>query len=296
MKLITGANGFIGSNLSADVKLSRSDCDLTDYDSVMRSLKKYSPTTVIHTAAKHGSAIEMLKNHSHYIENNIISDLNIIKACRETGVENLLMLSTITSFDPNHSSPFTENSIHGEVNENIFGYAYSKKICVGLCKAYQLDYNLNYKSIYLGNTYGPYGKFHQDGTVIHNLIYRFYKAIQENTDVHLYGNGKVFRNYLYVNDLNYILDKIILNKEIKDPIIVSSNKSISILNIVDIIKENLDFKNNVIFDSSKVIGEQVKVVDNSKLKKIIGDFNFTDLQTGIEKTINWYRNNIKSYN
>jgi GDP-L-fucose synthase len=293
MKLLTGGNGFIGSNISSDVKLSRFDCDLTDYNSVIQSFKKYSPTTVIHTASKHGSAVEMLKNHSQYIENNIISDLNIIKACRETGVENLLMLSTITSFDPNHPSPFTEKSIHGEVNENIFGYAYSKKICVGLCKAYQLDYDLNYKSIYLGNTYGPYGKFHQDGTVIHNLIYRFYKAIQENTDVHLYGNGKVFRNYLYVEDLNQILDEIIFNKDIKDPIIVSSDKSISILDIVDAIMENLDFKNNVIFDSNKVIGEQVKIVDNTKLKSIIGDFTFTDLRMGIKKTIDWYKNTIK---
>jgi GDP-L-fucose synthase len=295
MKLVTGGNGFVGSNLSADVKLCRSDCDLTNYNSVVELFKRYSPTTVIHTAAKHGSAVEMLKNHSHYIENNLISDLNVIKACRESGVENLLMLSTITSFDPDHSSPFTESSIYGEVNENIFGYAYSKKICVGLCKAYQLDYDLNYKSVYLGNTYGPYGKFHQDGTVIHNLIYRFHKAIQENTDVHLYGNGKVFRNYLYAEDLNYILDKIVFNKDVKDPIIVSSDKSISILDIVNIIKENLDFKNNVIFDSNKVIGDQVKIVDNTKLKKIIGNFTFTSLESGIEKTINWYKNNIKTH-
>jgi len=125
------------------------------------------------------------------------------------------------------------------------------------------------------------------------LIYRFYKAIQENTDVHLYGNGKVFRNYLYVEDLNQILDEIIFNKDIKDPIIVSSDKSISILDIVDAIMENLDFKNNVIFDSNKVIGEQVKIVDNTKLKSIIGDFTFTDLRMGIKKTIDWYKNTIK---
>lgn len=247
MKLVTGGNGFIGSNITADARVCRSECDLTDYRSVVQTLEKYSPTTVIHAAAKHGSAVEMLKDHTQYIENNVLSDMNIIKACREVGVENLLMLSTITSFDPNHPSPFTEESIYGEVNEKIFGYAYSKKICVGLCKAYQLDYGLNYKSIYLGNTYGPHGKFHQDGTVIHNLIYRFHKAIKENTDVHLYGNGKVFRNYLYVEDLNAIINLILPNKEVKDPIIVSSAKQISIIDIVEVIKECLDFKNEVVF-------------------------------------------------
>jgi len=291
MKLVTGASGFIGSNLSADIKIGRKDCDLTDYASVVEMLNKYSPETVVHAAAKHGSATEMIKDHTQYIENNVVSDMNIIKACREVGIKNLLMLSTITSFDPQCPSPFTEEAINGKVNEQIFGYAYSKKICVGLCKAYQLDYGLNYKAIFLGNTYGPYGKFHEHGTVVHNLIYRFCKAIKENADVHLYGNGKVFRNYLYIDDLNAILDLIVPNQDVKDPIIVSSEKQISIIDIVEVIKDCLDFENEVVFDSSTMVGDQVKVVDNTKLKEVIGDFKFTSLKEGIAKTIDWYQKN-----
>lgn len=289
MKLVTGGNGFIGSNITGDIKLTRKDCDLTDYESVLESLKKYKPETVIHTAAKHGSAIEMLRGHTEYIENNILCDINIIKGCKEIGVKNLLMLSTITSFGSHHQSPLTEESIYGEVNESIFGYAYSKKICAGLCKSYQLDYGLNYKSIYLGNTYGPHGKFNENGTVVHNLIYKFCKAIEENQNVRLYGNGKVFRNYLYVEDLDKILKLIIENKDIKDPLIVSPNVVVSIIDIVNIIKEKLNFKNEVIFDSSIQIGSNVKVVDNKKLIDSIGHFEFTDINTGIEKTINYYK-------
>lgn len=288
MKLITGKNGFIGSNLIADVKIGRDECDFTDYSSILQVFKKYSADTVIHTAAKHGSAIEMLKNHTEYVENNILTDINVIKACKESGVENLLMLSTITSFDPKHPSPFTEESINGEVNEKIFGYAYSKKLCAGLCKAYQLDYGLNYKAIFLGNTYGPFGKFHDNATVIHNLIYKFVKAKKENSDVNLFGDGKTIRNYTYVEDLNTIFDKVIVDKTIKNPIIVSNSVQSSILDIVDIIKSHLNFNNNIKFDNTTIVGEQIKVVDTRRLSKIIGEFYFTDLKTGIEKTIDWY--------
>jgi len=291
MKLITGGNGFIGSNITADVKICREECDLIDYSSVLKTLQRYSPKTVIHTAAKHGSAIEMLKDHTQYVENNVLSDMNIIKACKESGVENLLMLSTITSFDPKHPSPFNEESIYGEVNEKIFGYAYSKKLCVGLCKAYQLDYGLNYKSIFLGNTYGPFGKFHDNGTVIHNLIYKFVNAKKENTDVNLFGDGKAIRNYTYVKDLNTIFDRIIENKDVKDPVIVSNNVQSSIIDIVDIIKSYLNFNNKINFDTNSVIGDQVKVVNTCNLSKIIGDFEFTNLKTGIEKTIDWHLKN-----
>ena len=126
MKLLTGAEGFIGKNLGADFKITRKDCDLTSYESVFKTLKKYNPETIIHCAAKHGSAKEMLSNHTEYIQNNILSDLNIIKASKESGVKNLLMLSSITSFDQDSESPFDEKSFNGSVNEKIFGYAYSK--------------------------------------------------------------------------------------------------------------------------------------------------------------------------
>lgn len=288
MKLVTGKNGFIGRNVSADIKIGRDDCDLKDYTSTLNIFKKYSPDTVIHTAAKHGSAIEMIRGHSNYLEDNILIDMNVIKACKESGVKNLLMLSTITTFDPNHPSPFTETSIYGEVNEKIFGYAYSKKACIGLCKAYQLDYNLNYKSVFLGNTYGPYGKFHKNGTVIHNLIYKFVKAKKENTNVELFGDGKDIRNFTYVKDLNFIFDRIISNVKLKEPIIVSNSEQSSILNIVEIIQSYLNFNNKVIFDNSYSIGERIKVVNTSKLKDTIGNYKFTNLKLGIEKTLEWY--------
>lgn len=293
MKLLTGSEGFIASNLEADLKLTRNDCDLTNYESVLNILNDYLPDTVIHCAAKHGSALEMMNNHSEYINNNILSDLNIIKACKETGVRNLLMLSTITSFDPSTPSPFTEQSINGNINEKIFGYAFSKKICVGLCKAYQMDYGLNYKSTFLGNTYGPFGLFNDNATVIHNLIYKFVKAKKEGKDVNLYGDGKAIRNYIYVKDLNPIFNKIINDESIKEPLIVSSEFSCSILELVEIIKQNLSFQGKVFFDSNVSHGEQIKIVDIKKLKDFLGDFNFTTIETGIRETIKWY---LKKYN
>ena len=96
---------------------------------------------------------------------------------------------------------------------------------------------------------------------------------------------------MYVRDLNFILDKIIYNSNIKEPLIVSSDSVSSIIDIVEIIKESLDFKNKVIFDEGTTIGEQIKIVNTSKLESVIGNYNFTDLKTGIQETINWYVNN-----
>ena len=88
--------------------------------------------------------------------------------------------------------------------------------------------------------------------------------------------------------MNFIFDKILFNQEIKEPIIVSSPFQNSILDIVEIIQSHINFENKVIFDKSNNIGEQVKVVNTHKLNEVIGDFSFTDLKTGIQKTIDWY--------
>ena len=289
--LITGANGFVGKNLKGDFFVDFGDADLTNYSETVKMLERFNPNIVIHCAARHGSATELTKKHVDYIENNITSDLNIIKACRQTGVESLLMLSTITSFPPTSPSPFKEEYFDGSVNEKFFGYAYSKKVCIGLCKAYQIDFGLNYKCVFLGNVYGPHNRFDDNSTVVSNLIYKFTKAKDINGDVNLFGDGKDVRNYIYVEDLNYIFPKIIKNKNIKNPIIVSSAQENSIIDIIDIITKEINFKGKVIFNQNISIGDKVKVSDISKLKEVVGDYKFTLLEDGIKKTIDWYLKN-----
>lgn len=288
-KLITGSEGFIGKNINGEIRISRNICDLTRYDDVLNLLKHHQPDTVIHCAAKHGSALEMNKNHSKYLEENILIDLNIIKACKESNVRNLMMLASITSFPENCSYPLKEEDFYfGKISDRFFGYAYSKSIVPNLCKAYQLDYNLNYKSIFLGNVYGPHSKFNLNSTVIPNLIYRFVEAKKNNTDVYVYGDGTDKRNFIYVQDLNYLLDLIIINEKIKDPLIVSSDQICSIREIIDIIKDKIQFKNNVTFDVQQNIGIKDKTCDISLLKQNIGNYKFTDVTTGINNTIDWY--------
>ena len=291
--LITGGNGFIGSNLKGDYKISRNDCDLTDYNKTHSIFKNYSPNTVIHTAAKHGSSIKMRSNFSEYLNNNIMTDINVIKICNDLDVENLLMMSTISSFRKDTKYPMTEEYFEGDVNESFFGYNYSKKICVGLCKSYQLDYNKNYKSVFLGNVYGPNNKFNDNATVISNLIYKFVEANKKNTDVKLFGNGNNTRNFIYVDDLNYIFEKIILDKNIKTPIIISSPYETKIKDLVEIIVDEINFKGKVIYDTSINIGDDIKTTNIEKLTSVIEDFKFTNIETGLKKTIISYINNLK---
>ena len=64
--------------------------------------------------------------------------------------------------------------------------------------------------------------------------------------------------------------------------------------MVDLIVENLNFKGNVVFDTEKPEGQFRKPSDNSKLKSYLPDFEFTPIEEGIEKTVNWFVENYEN--
>tara|TARA_R100000234_G_scaffold99824_1_gene68515 strand:- start:386 stop:670 length:285 start_codon:yes stop_codon:yes gene_type:complete len=78
-----------------------------------------------------------------------------------------------------------------------------------------------------------------------------------------------------------------------EPVILSPMKETSIKELVDIIVNKFNFKGKVVFDRDKPDGQYRKLSDNSKLLSYLPDFEFTPLEKGIEKTINWMVDNYE---
>ena len=294
--LVTGGTGFIGRNLQADYKASRADADLRDYQQVIHLLKDHKPTTVIHAAAQHSNFLDMGKKHTSFLQTNIKIDLNIIEACRAEGIENLLMISSITSFPAECELPYKEDSFfNGDVSLSHYGYAYSKKVCNHLCTAYQKEFGLNYKTVLLGNVYGPHNHFSNNSTVVSNLIYNCYKAKITQEDFIVYGDGTPTRDFIYVKDLNHIFNTVIESSH-TEPVIVSSGEVVTVKELVALIVEALDFTGNVIWGNQPNMGQVHKYSDISRLRSIIGeDYKFTSLKQGIKDTCDWYTSNYINF-
>ena len=75
------------------------------------------------------------------------------------------------------------------------------------------------------------------------------------------------------------------------PIILSPSIEISIEDIVGIITKIMKFNNRVVFNKERPDGQFRKPSDNSYLKSIIGDFNFTPIEDGLEETIEFFLKN-----
>ena len=119
-------------------------------------------------------------------------------------------------------------------------------------------------------------------------------AQKNNTDFTVWGSGKPLREFIFSKDVAKLSEWAIDNYNESEPIIFSTSEEISIMDLVDLLVKEFNFKGNVIFDSSKPDGQFRKPSDNLKLKSYLPDFKFTPIEDGIKETVNWFITNYEN--
>ena len=114
------------------------------------------------------------------------------------------------------------------------------------------------------------------------------------TTFEIWGSGKPLREFIYNKDVAKLTEWVLNNYTESEPIILSTSKEVSIKEVVDIIVEIMNFKGEVIFNTSKPDGQFRKPSDNSKIKSYLPDFEFTSLYDGLKETIIWFEKNYNN--
>ena len=294
--LITGGSGFIGSNLDGDIKLSSSDVDFRKFSDTLDCFKKYRPTKIINCAAKFGNYINMQREISEYFSDNMRINLNVYEAARLTGVQNMISTSTITAFPSQVKdiTKFTEDELYdGKPDNSCYTSAYAKRMVDVLSRSYKEQYGLNYICTFITNTYGP--NFKLDNGVVPFLIHKCYLAKKYNKDLIIEGDGTPLRDFIFVKDVNKILNWLLNNYNESKPVIISTGVGVQIKELVDIIVQKFNFKGRVLWNHSNNLGQKIKLCDNSYLLSLKSDIEFTSLEEGISETIDWFLNNKEKY-
>ena len=221
--LITGGDGFVGSNLDADYKATRADADLRDFDQAKALFARVKPKTIIHAAAKHGNYAQIEEDKVGYYRENALININVFEAARLNQVENIIAFSSVTAF-PDRLNKFSEDDLYdGEPHASCYPYAYAKRIIEVLCRAYTDQFVLNYNCIFLANAYGPNGK----DNVIPVVIQKCLKAKKLNIPFEVVGDGTPRRDFIFMEDVKHIINQLMHIKH-SGPLILSSGTNVSI--------------------------------------------------------------------
>jgi len=293
--LVTGSNGLVGSSIISDIKIGR-EINLISPSDTLGMFNTVKPTHVIHCAGKVGGVGGNMNYKGEYFYDNIMINTNVIESARKSNVKNLVCFLSTCVFPDNVSYPLTEDKIHlGEPHFSNYPYAYAKRMADVQIRAYREQYGLNYTSVIPTNIYGPNDNFSlEHGHVMPMLIHKLYLAKKNNSDFTVWGSGKPLREFIFSKDVARLSEWAVENYNESEPIIFSPSQEISIIDLVDLLVKEFNFKGKVIFDDTKPDGQFRKPSDNSKLKSYLPDFKFTPIEEGVKETINWFIQNYEN--
>jgi GDP-L-fucose synthase len=295
--LITGGNGLLGSPLVRDLNgdtFSSKDCNLiTDSfnDYIIKKYKEEKPNTIIHCAARVGGVGANLNNNLEFFKDNIKIDYNVLTSCLELEIDNLVTILSTCIFPDKVEYPLTSDKLDmGPPHHSNHGYAYAKRLLAYQTKIYRNTINKNWISIVPTNLYGPKDNFHlHDSHLVPALIRKAYESSLNGKDFIVWGDGSPLRQFVYSEDMSKIIEWSIDNWGNEKPLMAINEKEYSIKDIVNIITDRFNIPQNKIkYDTSKPLGQLRKPA-----KSDIQWFNFTPIEEGINKTIDWF---IENYN
>ena len=300
--LVTGGGGLVGSaiNFISDSYpqydlffTNHKEHDLTQQSVVKELFENVKPNYVIHTAAFVGGIGRNLASPAQQFYKNILMNSFVTHYSYLTGVEKLISFSSICAF-PQNVSEINENVLHdGAPHKSYFSYAYSKRMVDVQNQAYNQEYGTSFTTIIPGNIYGERDNFNLDyGHVIPSLIHKCYLAKRDNKPFKIWGDGSALREFLYSEDVARVTLEL-LNDELDLPptIIVSSREEIQIKKVVKMICDAFDY-HHIVWETEKPNGQYRRPTNKHILNTLLPEFIYTDLKTGINKTVDWFNNNF----
>lgn len=294
--LVLGGSGMLGSVVDFGLKPTRQELDILNYDSLHEYIIANDVDEIIHAAGAVGGVKANNDYMYDFFMDNIRMNVNVIRACKEHKIKKATFFLSTCVF-PNHASlPLVEGAIHqGEPHPTNFGYAYAKRMLEVGSRCLLKQYGIHTSCIIPCNMYGENDNYHlENGHVIPSLIHRCYLAKKNNADFIVWGSGKAEREFLYARDMANVLKLLHsnTNQSIPHLMIVSPEIIHSISEVVYCIVKHIGFQGKVVFDSTKSEGIMKKNTDNSLFRKHFPDFKFTDLDTGLANSIEYF---VKNY-
>lgn len=326
--LVTGAGGFIGFHLTQklcdlgykvtgldnlnhyyDVRLKQSRLDilerlpgfefcrmdLADNSAIRGLFQRTRFDCVINLAAQAGVRYSITHPHA-YLESNLHGFLNVLEACRHENVKHLIYASSSSVYGANKKMPF---SVHHNVDHPVSLYAASKKSNELMAHTYSALYGLPTTGLRFFTVYGPYGRPDM-------ALFIFTKAILEGRSIDVYNEGRMKRDFTYVDDVVESIARLVPKPATPHPewnglkpdpatsfapyriFNIGNNQPVELIAFIEAIEEKLGLK--AIRNLLPLQGGDVPET-YADVEDLVREVDFrptTPIKVGIGKFIDWY--------
>tara|TARA_X000000950_G_scaffold21363_1_gene23090 strand:- start:1644 stop:2612 length:969 start_codon:yes stop_codon:yes gene_type:complete len=317
--LITGSAGFIGYHLSIKILKTKASVigidnlnnyydtsikrdrikklkqnkkfifykiDLSEYKKFNNIVKKHNIKIIIHLAAQAGVRYSIDQPRA-YFKSNLEGFFNVLEISRHNKIKHLIYASTSSVYGDSKKFPLSEEN---STDFPLSFYAATKKSNEVMAHSYSYIYKLPCTGVRFFTVYGPFGRPDM-------ALFKFTKNIINNKSIELYNHGNHLRDFTYVDDIVegiYSLIKKQSKKSIPYEIFnIGNGNPKKLLDYLKNIEKNLKITPKI-KSLPLQIGDIIKTHSSiNKLKKYTGYKPKTNINTGISKFIEWYKDYYK---
>jgi UDP-glucuronate 4-epimerase len=329
MILVTGASGFVGFHVSLrllregrvvhgadnlndyyDVGLKEArtrllrehkgfifhKTDLADAESTRALFEEAKPDRVIHLAAQAGVR-HSISHPRAYADSNVIGFLNVLEGCRAAKASHLVYASSSSVYGLNSALPF---SAHQATEHPMSFYAATKKANELMAHSYSHLYGIPTTGLRLFTVYGPWGRPDM-------ALFSFTKAILAGTPIEIFGDGRMRRDFTYIDDVVEGILRLLDRPAAPNPAWSGTNpdpatsrapyrlynignrSTIEVLRLIEVLEAALGRKAEKRFAKANACEVEAAVADAGDLERDTGYVPTTTLETGVRAFVEWYR-------
>ena len=270
--------------------------DLADRDAMSALFSEVKPTEVVNLAAQAGVRYSLEKPEA-YVDANVVGFLNILEGCRATQPKHLVYASTSSVYGANGKLPF---NVHDAATHPITLYAATKIANEAMAHAYAHLFGIPATGFRFFTVYGPWGRPDM-------ALFKFTDAILKGRPIDVYGQGKMQRDFTYVDDIVDGLVAALSRPPAADPawdamapdpatsgvapwrlLNLGASRRVELMRYIEVLEEKLGRKAELNLMPMQAGDVARTEADTAETLAALGYQPTTTIETGVGRFVDWY--------
>lgn len=272
--------------------------DIADKESARTLFAQREFTQVVHLAAQAGVRYS-LENPDLYVRSNLVGFANLMEEACKKKISHFVFASSSSVYGANEKVPFAEND---NVDHPLSLYAATKKSNELIAHVYAHLYGVPVTGLRFFTVYGPWGRPDM-------ALFKFCRAILEGTPIDVYNDGKMLRDFTYIDDVVEGVVRILEHPPAPSAVPgigagkgclppyqicnIGNNHPVELATLVRLLEEKIGKKAAIRYLPMQPGDVPTTYADINKLEQLVGYRPLISIEEGVSRFVDWYRDYYK---